>query len=61
MGSLLLVTGEDQADVEAWAQTDPYAQAGLFRQVPVFMAPPSRWSVQDIFEEGILGHFWTFR
>ena len=34
VGSLLVVRGEDQADVEAWARADPYALAGLFRQVP---------------------------
>lgn len=35
IGSLLIVEAEDLAAAEAWAAQDPYALAGLFRQVAV--------------------------
>ncbi|MFB9224216.1 YciI family protein [Paracoccus cavernae] len=34
-GSLLIVEAEDIATAEAWAATDPYKAAGLFRSVEV--------------------------
>lgn len=34
-GSFLLVEGESQAEVEAWAAEDPFNKAGLFESVLV--------------------------
>jgi len=39
VGSLLAVSGEGLADVEAWAAADPYAAAGVFGETVVALAP----------------------
>ena len=34
-GSLLIMEAETRAEVEAWAEADPYAKAGLFQSVAI--------------------------
>jgi len=48
VGSLLVVNGDDLAEVRDWAATDPYKHAGLFASVTV--APLNMYAV-DCLEE----------
>lgn len=41
-GSLLVVEAEDRAALDAWLDTDPYKQAGLFEAVEI---APWRWLI----------------
>lgn len=43
VGSLLIVNGDDLAEVRDWAATDPYNEAGLFESVTI--APLNSYGV----------------
>ena len=45
VGTLLLVNGDDLAEVEDWAKSDPYNGAGLFASVTV--APLNEFSLES--------------
>jgi len=49
MGSLLLIDVEDRAAADAFAEADPYAQAGLFEVVMIspWMAAAGSWKPAD--------------
>jgi uncharacterized protein YciI len=44
-GSLLIFEGEDKADAEAFAEGDPYAEAGLFESVEIH-------AIRQVFPKG---------
>lgn len=48
VGTLLIVNGDELAEVRQWAASDPYAKAGLFESVTV--APLTSYAIDDVEE-----------
>ena len=52
MGSLVMLDVGDEAAAQEWANNDPYAQAGLFADVPVY-DPGLLWASGALFALGL--------
>ncbi len=44
IGSLLIIEAENRQEIQAIADNDPYAKAGLFRKVEIL---PWKWTVKN--------------